>query len=311
MDLVRGGLVDNNADIAFWTGPTVDRWTFNPPTSVQANRAVGLASGLTQLINLTRHASAIDAGVAQAELRFQSTSNSQEFFITRLEFYNSTTVQSNVTIVAANQTAFPPRPSAWATDLMYMDVPVSARSVRVIFGCMTTSSWCYGYLDTISLIIRPRPTALLNVTATGDGSMNLAVSVGMNGVGLYYFDPRTGNFPAILSSRTDLLAWTMVTVVIASNTPSIYLNGSLAIAGQTVTTNVRFSGAGFSSMLGPYEGMLSDVRVYNRSLTNQEIATLYTRSDVGGESEKRREKERNRERKREREREMREERFHR
>jgi hypothetical protein len=73
-----------------------------------------------------------------------------------------------------------------------------------------------------------------------------------------------------------------VAVVYAGSSVSFYLNGALletkSAGAMTTGTNLLFGRIG-NSTVGPFYGSMSDVRIYNRTLTTSEVADIHVDPD--------------------------------
>lgn len=112
-------------------------------------------------------------------------------------------------------------------------------------------------------------------TNTGNsGEAGAGVSVGTNGVSVYEHGP--GYMPATLVYQNTLSGWTHVAVVYQNRQPSLYVNGQLVRTGFTspmATVRAYPWNLGGNSY-GYFDGLLDDVRVYNRVLTAGEVGAL-------------------------------------
>ena len=111
------------------------------------------------------------------------------------------------------------------------------------------------------------------------GEVDSAISVGTNGVSVY--ENGDSDFAALLVYNAPITGWTHITVVWENKQPRLYINGTLVRTGRTSRNRVvhmvpYYIGGGF---YGYYGGYVDDMRVYNRTLTNTDITTIY---DNGG-----------------------------
>ncbi len=94
----------------------------------------------------------------------------------------------------------------------------------------------------------------------------------------------TATSAAVLTSTTT---WYHVVGVRSGTTVSLYINGTLdgtaSISGTTQTNSQNLAiGGGVNSTTNPrYNGVVDDVRVYNRALSTAEITALYGQYDSG------------------------------
>ena len=107
-----------------------------------------------------------------------------------------------------------------------------------------------------------------------NGHAGAGVSVGTNGVSVY--ESSDYYMPATLVYSGTLSGWTHVAVVYENKQPKLYINGSLVRTGLTspmsfVHINPLEIGG---DVYGYYGGKLDEIRVYNRSLSAAEVATL-------------------------------------
>ena len=97
----------------------------------------------------------------------------------------------------------------------------------------------------------------------------------------------------------NLSNWNLITVVYKSNTPEVYINGSLiksfpagnrtifASLGTDSTNRSDYSKSGFGSGFYPsknkiFTGKIDDIGIWNRALTEEEIQNLYNSSSTNG-----------------------------
>jgi hypothetical protein len=128
-----------------------------------------------------------------------------------------------------------------------------------------------------------------------DNSAGSGLFVGSNGVILV---EHSHNYARIaLVFETELSDWNLITIVYEDNTPSLYINGvfikTTSNTERTIycslgyDTNERadYSNSGFGSSFVPeydasnagryFNGEIDDISVWNRVLTEQEVADLY------------------------------------
>ncbi|MBU4536487.1 LamG domain-containing protein [Patescibacteria group bacterium] len=74
--------------------------------------------------------------------------------------------------------------------------------------------------------------------------------------------------------------WHYISAVYTNNYLYLYMNGVLIQsadkAGKTLSTNDRFLGIGkMDEGFYPFDGFISDVKIYNRALSTEEVQLLY------------------------------------
>ncbi|MBI3850301.1 MAG: hypothetical protein HY298_08440 [Verrucomicrobia bacterium] len=127
----------------------------------------------------------------------------------------------------------------------------------------------------------------------GDSSVGAGISAGTNQIGVW---EHTHNYnPKVMQLDGYFPNWTMVTLVYSNRIPFLYTNGILAAVGnQSSQSPVRPSNgqALTSSLYGNeeggfggyhqvggggsfFKGSLDDIRIYNRTLSDQEVQQLY------------------------------------
>ena len=111
--------------------------------------------------------------------------------------------------------------------------------------------------------------------AAGDGGGVAAISVGTNGVSV--FEHQANHLPSPLVLNTNIGDWTLVTVVYAAKTPTLYLNGTRVRSGLPSIRGTVHPGILFGDIngYGPYAGWLDEVRIWDRSLGDDEVASLF------------------------------------
>ena len=116
------------------------------------------------------------------------------------------------------------------------------------------------------------------------GIVGTGVSVGTNGVSVFEHGP--GHLPALLVYNGAITGWTHIAVVFTNRQPRLYLNGVLARTGLTSqnpncpSTWLGERGAG-SVNQGFYAGLLDEVTIYGRPLSQPEIAVIYAAGAAG------------------------------
>jgi hypothetical protein len=105
------------------------------------------------------------------------------------------------------------------------------------------------------------------------------------GVGLTYVAlGNLGLFGAVTDYQLELDSWVNIACTYDNGEWSIYLNGILinstnsSLNPPDVNTPLTF---GNSGGFQPFYGILDDIAIYNRALTEQEIQNLYTGTDTG------------------------------
>jgi len=103
----------------------------------------------------------------------------------------------------------------------------------------------------------------------------VGASVGTNGVSLY--EHSVSHMPATLVWQGSLSGWTHVAVVYNERQPALYINGVYVKTGLTsAMTSVSIVPGCIGGMsYGFFHGSLSDLRIYNRALSAEEVKTLY------------------------------------
>ncbi|MDQ3803369.1 MAG: PA14 domain-containing protein, partial [Acidobacteriota bacterium] len=113
----------------------------------------------------------------------------------------------------------------------------------------------------------------------GAGHAGAGVSVGTNGVSVY--EHAASYMPSPLVYQGTLSGWTHVVVVYENRRPSLYVNGALVKTGLTSPKSfVHAQTHDLGGYTGGYfDGLMDDVRVYDRVLSATEITSLtYTPS---------------------------------
>jgi hypothetical protein len=108
----------------------------------------------------------------------------------------------------------------------------------------------------------------------GNNHAGAGISIGTNGVSL--FEHADAYFPSPVVHLAALRGWTHVAAVYADRVPSLYVNGARVRAGERSGKAVHPSCelGGGSGAYGTYQGLLDDVRVYDRALSEGEIRIL-------------------------------------
>ena len=116
------------------------------------------------------------------------------------------------------------------------------------------------------------------------GPVGAGVSVGNNGVSV--FEHGACYLASPLVYDAPILGWTHIAVVYQNAQPRLYVNGTLARTGLTSTrvpypsTRLGEAGPG-SGNYGYYAGLLDEVSIYNRPLSDAEVRAVYTAGSAG------------------------------
>jgi len=111
----------------------------------------------------------------------------------------------------------------------------------------------------------------------GDLNAGAGLSVGTNGIAVYEhgsdYMPATAVYPTDLGDD-----WNHIMVVYNNKQPTIYLNGSAVRTGfssprEIVSAPIQFGGMAY----GYFEGLMDEVRIYNRALSAADIKKLAAR----------------------------------
>ncbi|MBW3022475.1 right-handed parallel beta-helix repeat-containing protein [Candidatus Woesearchaeota archaeon] len=122
--------------------------------------------------------------------------------------------------------------------------------------------------------------------AWGEGHAGAGISIGTNGVSVY--EHATNYMPPVLVWEGTLNDWTHVVVVYENRIPKLYINGAYVKTGLTSNKSyihpgpweTETGGIGGGAW-GGFKGFLDDVRVYNKSLSSEEITLLFNnRTDM-------------------------------
>ncbi|HEX4912742.1 MAG TPA: LamG domain-containing protein, partial [Vicinamibacterales bacterium] len=104
---------------------------------------------------------------------------------------------------------------------------------------------------------------------------NAAVSVGTNGISVFEHSPSYLPSLLVYESPAAISDWTHVAVVYENRTPRLYVNGVLVRTGLTSPYEVSPSKTfGDEFGYGQYVGLLDDIGIYSRALTDAEIQAL-------------------------------------
>jgi len=114
----------------------------------------------------------------------------------------------------------------------------------------------------------------------GESNGGAGLSVGTNGILVY--EHGSNYMPATAVYRADIgNDWNHIMIVYNNKQPTIYLNGSAVHKGLTsprevVNTPIQFGGM----VYGYFEGLMDEVRIYNRALSAAEIKKLAARPNA-------------------------------
>lgn len=155
---------------------------------------------------------------------------------------------------------------------------VNTGAVFSLTSSFTASSWVKRTGDIAN------GTFMMYFSNGFDGSDGWATYID-NNAGTYEYRFLKGGVTVInsaIANSKDVWAH-VVWVVSATSIPSLYINGTLVYSGVNasaigVPTGTRFIGSDQNPLNTPssfFEGLIDDVRVYNRILTDQEIRDLY------------------------------------
>ena len=112
----------------------------------------------------------------------------------------------------------------------------------------------------------------------GDLNAGAGLSIGTNGVSVY--EHGSDYMPATAVYETELGDdWNHIMIVYDKKRPTIYLNGRAVLTGFSspraiVSAPIQFGGMAY----GYFEGLMDEVRIYNRMLSPAEIKKLAARS---------------------------------
>jgi hypothetical protein len=104
------------------------------------------------------------------------------------------------------------------------------------------------------------------------GRAGLGVSVGRNGVSV--FEHASGHMPSLLVHDAPINGWVHVVVVVERRQPRLYLDGVLARTGVASARPVFAGGQVSPSDYGRYAGLLADLRIYKRALSEEDLRKL-------------------------------------
>ena len=123
-----------------------------------------------------------------------------------------------------------------------------------------------------------------------DGKAGVGVCVGTNGVSVV--EHAHNYMPSMLSYPMLINNWVHIAVVYSNKQPTLYLNGVKVRTGiasdRTFVYPSKDFGGSYDSVwgyqfrfYGPYNGLLDEVSVYNRTLSASEIAAIYNAGSSG------------------------------
>ena len=111
----------------------------------------------------------------------------------------------------------------------------------------------------------------------------IGVAVGTDGVCV----GQHANFLASCLARVDtpLTNWTHVAVVVENKTPRIYIDGALVHTGLTSSRDFVFASfsviGNIDDSFGTFSGEIDEVTVYDRALSDAEIASIFAAGSAG------------------------------
>jgi hypothetical protein len=108
----------------------------------------------------------------------------------------------------------------------------------------------------------------------GPDHVGTGLSVGTNGISV--IEHADQHMPSTLVYEGDLSGWSFVCLVYSDRQPTLYVNGAAVrkgkVSAMTVHPSAHLGGARGLDCF--YCGLISDVRIYNRALTDTEIQAL-------------------------------------
>jgi len=112
----------------------------------------------------------------------------------------------------------------------------------------------------------------------GDQNGGAGLSIGTNGIAVYEhgsnYMPTTASYPTELGDD-----WNHVMIVYDNKLPTIYLNGRAVHTGLASPREIVFAPIQFGGMTyGYFEGVMDEVRIYNRALSADEIKKMAPRA---------------------------------
>ena len=122
------------------------------------------------------------------------------------------------------------------------------------------------------------------------GMAGAGVCVGTNGISV--MEHADNYMPSMLSYTNDINGWVHVAVVYTNKQPVLYVNGVKVRTGITSTETAVYPsknlGNSYASAdgyqfdtYGPYNGLLDEVSIYNRALSQDEILAIYNAGSSG------------------------------
>jgi hypothetical protein len=144
-------------------------------------------------------------------------------------------------------------------------------------GDMTISIW----VNPRTLIGHPYKNGLVMFKSASQYTDTGFYLWGNSGEIRFQFNGTTGS-PTFIASNLTLGSWNHIVVVRSGNSITIYKNNNIVLPGTVFTGTTPTYGTG-SLVLGwasyagelKLDGVLDDVRIYNRALTQSEITRLY------------------------------------
>ena len=117
----------------------------------------------------------------------------------------------------------------------------------------------------------------LQASGFGEGHAGAGLSIGVNGISV--FEHAGGYLPPLLVYTGAITGWTHVAVVYEDRQPRLYVNGELVKTGMVskMTVHPSASLGCVANQYGCYAGLLDEVCVYNRALSDKEVKGLALR----------------------------------
>lgn len=117
--------------------------------------------------------------------------------------------------------------------------------------------------------------------AWGEGHAGAGISIGTNGVSVY--EHASSYMPALLVYSGSITGWNHIVIAYTNKQPKLYLNGNLVRTGLTspkdyVHPGLRDSDGIGGMSYGFFNGLIDEVRIYNRALSANEVMAHYLRS---------------------------------
>jgi RHS repeat-associated protein len=103
----------------------------------------------------------------------------------------------------------------------------------------------------------------------GTGHAGAGFSVGTNGVNVY--EHAGGYLPAVLVWKGTISGWTHIAIVYSNGLPKLYINGEWKKDGLKSNKIIHPSANVGGSSYGYFQGMVEELRVWNKARTVQEI----------------------------------------